>query len=103
VEEKHDLRRSILAFQFKKCKHMDQKTIVKCVEHRRTLKVRNLQTNDYHNMAEKLLTRHSTTITHSIVQYSIKSIRYIYDERNMYGFDYFITLMENINAAQFSN
>jgi hypothetical protein len=37
VEEKHDLRRSILAFQFKKCKHMDQKTIVKCVEHRRTL------------------------------------------------------------------
>ena len=28
---------SVLAFQFKKCKHMDQKTIVKCVEHRRTL------------------------------------------------------------------
>ena len=28
---------SVLAFQFKKCKHMDQKNIVKCVEHRRTL------------------------------------------------------------------
>jgi hypothetical protein len=54
-------------------------------------------------MAEKLITRRSTTIAHSIVQYSIKSIRYVYNERNMYGFDYFITLMENINAAQFSN
>jgi len=54
-------------------------------------------------MTEKLLTECSTTITHSIVQYSIKSIRYVYDERNMYGFEYFITLMENINAAQFSN
>jgi hypothetical protein len=53
-------------------------------------------------MAEKLLTRHSITITHSIVQYSIKSIRYIYDERKMYGFDYFITLMENIYAAMLS-
>ena len=28
---------SVLAFQFKKCKHMDQKNIVKCVEHRITL------------------------------------------------------------------
>jgi hypothetical protein len=28
---------SVLAFQFKKCKQMDQKNIVKCVEHRRTL------------------------------------------------------------------
>ena len=27
---------SVLAFQFKKCKQMDQKNIVKCVEHRRT-------------------------------------------------------------------
>ena len=28
---------SVLAFQFKNCKLMDQKNIVKCVEHRRTL------------------------------------------------------------------
>ena len=28
---------SVLAFQFKKCKQMDQKNIVKCVEHRRKL------------------------------------------------------------------
>ena len=27
---------SVLAIQFKKCKQMDQKNIVKCVEHRRT-------------------------------------------------------------------